>query len=101
MKYPCPLKNQINQLHPIAVLRDYCFRAADRRNTEVCLHDDSRSDKDAEQEMLIYGKLWWILLIVWDHMNDPHETDFLPSFEEQLLAAFKGDLDDVLTAMYG
>jgi hypothetical protein len=96
MKYPDPLKRHIDLLNPICALKDHCFDAADRRRQGVY-----EGDTDAEREMLIYGKLWWILLIVWDHLNGQHENEFTPSFEESILVAFSGDLDDVMTAMYG
>lgn len=95
-RYPDPLKNQLSKMHPIVALKDHCFDAANRRREAV---DDGNTD--AEREMLIYGKLWWILLIVWDHLNGQHENTGQPSFEDSLLVAFAGDLDDVMTAMYG
>jgi hypothetical protein len=54
-----------------------------------------------EREFLIYGRLWLILLALWDEISDDVSTGNYPQMESSMWLAFTGDADYILTAMYG
>jgi hypothetical protein len=54
-----------------------------------------------EREFLIYGRLWLILLAVWDEISDNNPGGNYPEMDDSLWLAFNADADYLLTAMYG
>lgn len=96
MKWPNPLKNSLEAVHPVCALKNMCFEAADRERERA-----DAGDEAAMRKMLVYGKLWHVLLIVWDELNGQHDYPGCPEFEEALMMTFSSDLDDIQVYMYG
>ena len=103
MKWPSPLKNSLDSLHPVCALKNMCYAAADRERAAVGAAVDAGVEGtdvvnwDACRRFVVYGKLWWVLLIVWDELNSQHDGDFI----QDAITALDGDIDTIMEAMYG
>lgn len=91
-----PLRNLIDDMHPVAILRDRAFEEAERH----AVYENGAYVVTNERKLLTYGRLWLIMLAVWDEINNQMDPG-CPSFDDQLHAAFVADTNDVLEAMHG
>lgn len=90
-----PNAQWLRHMHPVHALMGQCYHAANLKRTEA-----DNGNIDAQREMLAYGILWQLLLLVWDAMNDQCDKGG-PEFIEAILMVTQWDLNDVQEAMYG
>ena len=93
-----PFRNRIESMHPIAAMRDAAFAEA---MTHAPYNDTAEDYLIAdERKFLIYGRLWMILLAVWDEINNQTDPGG-PDFEELMWLALNATAYEVMEAMYG
>jgi hypothetical protein len=81
----------LERLHPVHTLLSQCYELAERQVGEDGVRD--------VELFIVYGRLWMIILAVWNELNGESDCDM--TFSHQVLEAMSADTSTILCAMYG